>query len=406
MLKQGAAMMAAHIVQLVLGLASAAVLARVFLPADLGAYLLAISVFTMGSFAALPGMSTALLRGVLKGNERAVGSVMIRSVATSTVVGIVLVGVGSSGAVSGDGRTIWGALFAAGLMLPLSAFDKYDVVLQGRRNFYASRALLVAGAALNAVIVPIVAALTASVASTLVAFAACDALKKAAGWWVVLRTGLTGRDAEFTSELIRQGWQQSAYEAVSPISSQLDRVVLGTIAPSTLAVYHIGAQLPRHVKDNAKAIMSVPIAHWSAMETKSNLAEISRHGGKVMLAGIALSLLVCMAAPWLLPTVFGKQYRDSVPVAMALSATIALRLLGSVYWAVDQMQNVGKAYGKNVVATKVVYIIMLVFLIPRFGIAGAVGSIIVFDVFQFALGYAYFSRERRIHFETRPPART
>jgi O-antigen/teichoic acid export membrane protein len=106
--------------------------------------------------------------------------------------------------------------------------------------------------------------------------------------------------------------------------------------------------------------------------------------------------VVCTLAPLVIPLLFGESYSAAVPVALALSTvTIGLKLLGNIYWSLDQYQNRGDRchYGMNVIVTKAVYIVLLVGLLPFLGMAGAVVAILVFDVLQFLFGYRFYRHE-------------
>ncbi len=387
-------MMAAHIMQVMIGLAASIILARIFTRQELGAYLMAGSFFAMGGFAALPGMSTALMRGVLKGNESAARPILARSLACTVLAGGAFVIAGYALKFFGVSLITANAFMAAGLALPISTFDKYDIVLQGRRQFYASRIILLLGSISSFIMIALTAYFTRSVGAAFFMFALSSAIRNAIGWWVVLRGGLKAGDEVNTGELLKQGWQQTGYEAVNPVIGQMDRVILGSIDPALLAVYHVGAQVPRQVKDNAKAILSVPLAHWSALNKLDNIERLSRHGWKIMMSGALLSLSICAVAPFAIPLLYGDAYSASIIVAIVLSLPIGMRLLGNMYWSVDQYQNKGRAYGMNVIISKSIYMICLLILVPYFDITGAMVSLLLFDAVQFLLGYSFYRKER------------
>ena len=392
MFNDSAKMMAANITQSLLGVLTLAVLARIFTLSDMGVYLLILSLYLSGRFSSLPGMNSAIHRGVVKGNEEVIIPAMIRSLLCSLGAGVAAVIAGYILRSYGDLETTGEAIFLAGLMLPLGSLEKFDHVLKARKKFTQSAGLLASGAMLKAILVTIVAFYSNSVELTILAYALSIVIKCIVGWILVfVASGHRGTELS-TSALLRQGWEQTGFQFLNPIMSQLDKVILGTMDPVMLAVYHIGAQIPNVVKGNIKALISVQLVHLSGGSKKGNIEALRQNGRKIILLGFIITIFLASASPIIVPLLFGEEYKDAIYIAIAISTTIGIKTLAIFYWSIDLYQDNGRKYGINAIASKIFYVGCLFMLTYFFGMWGVVGAVVLLDLYQFISGLFYFKR--------------
>ncbi|MEZ4753489.1 MAG: hypothetical protein R3A13_04155 [Bdellovibrionota bacterium] len=394
MFADGAGMAIAQILTIIIGVITSVVLARNLALEDLGYYVLANSYLALGSFFTLPGMSVAMTKGMVKGYDNICKPAMLRSFLCALAGGVIMVLVGLVVART-EGNSQQGSMISwAAVMLPITVFNNYDVVLQAKRKFILSRSLAVVFAILGMLIIGLTAYLSKDLQTTLTAMLFTMLLKVIGGWWLTIALmSNSQKDTLVQQQLLSQGWEQSFIQFLNPIVGQLDRIMLGILNPNLVAIYHVGSIFPRQLKDNAKFLFSVPILHWSALDRESNVERVKKHGAMILKIGALLTLLICVTTPWLIPLFYGPMYAPAVLIAILLSLTIGFRLLGNMIWSIDLYQDNGRRYGKNVIITKLVYVLLIITLTPFINIYGVVVSLLIFDLLQFGMGVRYF----RVH---------
>ena len=186
--------------------------------------------------------------------------------------------------------------------------------------------------------------------------------------------------------LIRQLWSEAwAFGLVSvlyPIFFQISTVLLKYLTNDTQAgLYGIAMFV-------LTAIYLIPITiyqkfllaklHRWAAHDKRKFWRVYRMGTIGMLAlGLAIGIMLAVAAPWAVPIVFGVKYGPVVKILMLLAPCIPLRYLyvamGSVLQTADHTRYRVYAMGS---AACVVIALNLV-LIPRFKALGAAGATVI-----------------------------
>jgi len=394
LLKSGSSVAAANIIQSLLGIVMLAFLAQVLSMENLGKFLLIISLYSAGRFTILPGMTSVLMKGVVKNNEGIIYPALKRSMISAVVASAAFIVVGFSFQYFDVYPSISYSLIIASLMLPIASLEKFDVILRGRKNFNQSVSIILFGAILRMVLVAGAAELTRSVEWTILAYGVSNLLKCIVGWHFVNKWSGDKGNEVFTSSLIKQGWEQTGFLTLNSVVLQLDKIILGLIDPVSLAVYHIGAQIPNAIKGNVKALLSVPLVHWSSLSKKENIRELVKYGYVIILFGLCITFLVVVIVPFLIPLMFGEQYKASIYIAIALSLTIGIKSLAVCYWSINLYQENGRSYGANVLISKTFYVLLLLALTPVYGIWGAVISVLSLDVFLFISSLRFFIKKK------------
>ncbi len=374
MARDGAGMFLAQIGTIGIGMISGIIMARCFSLADMGRYQLIMSYVAVGRIAALPGMNIILNKGALKGYDRICAPAIFRSVLVSSLTGLVLL--------SGGGLAFWHSpqaklgltLLVVGAFQLLSGFEKFDSILQGKKEFILSRQIVLGSAVFSLMTVGSAAYFTRRLSYVIAASFGVRVFTLAVGWGLTLpKLQKSERDPLFEQDLLRQGWRQTALSVFNLLLRQVDRLILGTIDPALLAVYHIGSVFPNQIKNNAKSLLVVPVNYWGSMSKHSNLRRIRQHGLTILGSGLGLTLAIWLLAPWVLPLLYGPNYQAAVPIARWLSLPIGLNFLALMVFSLDLYQNQGRFYTLARVVRQSVYVILLVALAPLPGWTPQIG---------------------------------
>lgn len=180
------------------------------------------------------------------------------------------------------------------------------------------------------------------------------------------------------SVLYRYGAKVSAAAVPRLLNVRLDQLVLSVspaIAVSELGVYAVAATLSWLALPAAAAFGSVafPAVASSTGETRTRRIERLSLVGSASAAAAAL-VVVCVAAPFVVPRLFGDDFDGAVECLWLLApGTVFLAVNGVL---ADVLQGRGRplstSFGEGVAA--LVTVALLLLLTPRFGIRGAAAA--------------------------------
>lgn len=198
-------------------------------------------------------------------------------------------------------------------------------------------------------------------------------------------------------QLWSQAWAYGLTAVLYPIFFQISTVLLkyldgnveagifGIALAVMTAIYLIPATLYQ------KFLLS-KLHRW-AVHDKAKFWLVYRHGNLAMLvSGVALAAGVVLAAPWVVPLVFGEKYRAVVPVLLVLAVCIPIRFLstgvGSALLNEQHMRYRVFAMGFSAA----VVIVLNLALIPAHHELGAAAATVVGEAVLLLIMYAGVQR--------------
>lgn len=184
------------------------------------------------------------------------------------------------------------------------------------------------------------------------------------------------------AELWSQAWAYGVTAALYPIFFQISTVLLKYLAGNDQAgLYGVGLAV-------MTAIYLIPatiyqkfllskLHRWAAHD-RPKFAYVWRRGNQAMLAlGLLVGAALAGSAPWLVPMVFGDEFRPVAGILMILAICVPVRFLST---AIGAALLTGTHMRYRVYATvlaTVAVIALDVVLIPRFGTTGAAWATVV-----------------------------
>lgn len=378
-------------VAILLGLISLAILARVFDAKDFGHYQLVFAYLAVGRMTALPGMTQAVSKGVIKGHDYFFLLAVRKSFYWSLLGATLFSCVGLFRLVNGGESVLNWMLVISGVFLPGYALEKWDVVLISKRKFKESRQISVFNSAISLLVISLVAYLTRDIIAVFTVTCVMQVVSNLIGILAARRViEEIVPDPVVEGELFRFGWKMTGFTAFGLVVGKIDRLVLGTLDPVMLAVYHIGARVPELIKSNVKAFLSIPVMHWGALDRRDNILRLARSWWIFLVMGALVSAGIWGLAPWFVTALFGEQYGQAVIVTRLLSLTIGLALVKYMVGNLDLLQNDGKAYRRLTLLSQVLYVPLLLFLVHHHKILGVVYAILIVELLTFMAFLAYF----------------
>jgi O-antigen/teichoic acid export membrane protein len=180
--------------------------------------------------------------------------------------------------------------------------------------------------------------------------------------------------ANLIRPLGKYGLSQLAAVTPATVNTYLDQLILSQLVPPTeLGRYAIAVSITLAPLPLVSAIGNVAFPRLAASRTITASSRRLQLAAVAVSAGAASLILLPVAAIafWLVPEVFGVAYRGAVPLVWLLTpAGIFLscgQVVGDLLRGLNRPQLVATAQGLAAVLT----VILLVTLLPRFGVAAA-----------------------------------
>lgn len=183
-------------------------------------------------------------------------------------------------------------------------------------------------------------------------------------------------------ELWSEAWAYGVVSALYPVFFQVSTVLLKYLTGDTqaglygIAIFVLSAIYLIPITIYQKFLLA-KLHRWAAHD-QPKFWRVYRLGTIGMLAlGLSIGIVLAATAPWLVPIVFGAEYRPVVTILMVLSPCIPLRYLyvamGSVLQTADHTRY--RVYAMALAAGVVIALDLL--LIPPFKALGAAGATVV-----------------------------
>ncbi len=187
------------------------------------------------------------------------------------------------------------------------------------------------------------------------------------------------------------GKHLSLMSIVGNVSSQIDKIILWHfLGPVPLAVYSLAMMMPDKIKDLLKILGALAMPKLVVKPINELKGVMSKKTFQLFILAIPIMVLYILVAPYLFKWFF-PQYTGAV-VYSQIYALILLffpRVLsGSVLSA---KQKTKELYIGSLVLTPIYWVLLLV-LIPFFGLWGAIVSFLILEAITFVLQYWQFKR--------------
>ena len=352
-----------------------------------GGYRYILSIVTILSIFALPGMDTALIRAVARGFER------MLFLCTKTKFKWALIGSGISLGISGwyffHQNFILGISFLiAAVFLPfITTFNIFLAFWQGKKKFDVQSKYLILMNLLAALVLIPVIFLTNNLILIIFAFFLSQTFFKA------IFFGLTVKEAkrkETEKETLSYGKHLTLMQSVAIFGNQIDKVIIWQfLGPVSVAIYSF-AQLPILRLQDLIPIFPLALPKLSEKDIKKIKGALLKKFFKIFLVSVPLGAFLILISPLIYKILF-PQYLESIPYFRVLSLTLILApfsLLGASLVAEMKKRELYIIQ----FAPPFLQIILFLALIPFYQIWGIIFAILISHIFGSSLIFYFFKK--------------
>lgn len=356
--------------------------------ATYGTYQYVLSIAAILTVATLPGMNTALTQAVAHGNEGVFYEMTRVRIRWGLIGGLLSLIVGTYYFVIGDAQLTLAFLIVASFIPFMDSLTLWSAVFFGRKDFKHSSIFSTLFGLLQVSSILLALSLTTDVTIIIAVYFIST---------TVIRMSLTlifhffyTPNSEVSENYISYGKHLSLMAVLGAISSEADKVLLWHfLGPSALATYTFALGPVVYVQSCFRSLESLAFPKLA-----STHARILRKTLPTKLIRLFIVIVPCVVVYVMLaPTLYGiffPQYIGSATFSQALSLLLLFlpqKLLGATLRAKSQKKAL------YIVATvnPLVRIVLLVFLVPAYGIWGAVFAVII-PAFLNLLAMSHFFR--------------
>ena len=358
----------------IIGIGTALILALAYahiLPKEVyGTYKYILALFGMLAVFSLPGMDSAAQKWIAAGKEGVFWPTFRKRVEWSGVSVLAGLGIGLYYLVNGNEVLAYSFLITAPLLLVLEPFSHFSALLIGRQQYqrysYYSAALQLATASVILVTIFLTQNVVIIIASYFLSFVLARGIVL---WLVVLRNPPIG---EHEDEVIRYGTHFSIINILGVGSGQLDAILLfHYLGPIALAVYSFGQAASDQARKIFKIVTSVmAFPKFSALDTERLKRELPHKILVAHLVTVPLALALIAIIPPFYHLLF-PAYVESIPYAQVMAGLLAFSPVRMISTAINAKGSIKDIYAINLTAS-LMQIVLLIFLVPLYGIWGAV----------------------------------
>lgn len=348
-------------------------------PETYGTYKYLLSVAGIFAIFSLPGMGTALTRAVAKGKEGVIHATTRSRVLHSLVGSVIALGGSGYYFLNGNIELSLAFLIIATTLPFVDAFTGYVVYFIGKRRFdlqtkYHFIAQL-------ATIPPLIATIyfTNNLALILLAYFLPLIAIRAIFYWHVARTIPVQATTEEEKEVCAYGKHLTAMQILGTVAMQIDKILIWKFfGPVQVAMYTFALAIPEQTKGPLKGVGELAFPKFAAQtieQIQGNMPSLWRKIGLYALTLLGISLMYILAAPFIFQ-IFFPQYMESVLYSQIFALSIITNV-GSIPMAILSSQK--RTSAQYIIATSqpVIAVALLVFLVPLYGIMGAIIALIV-----------------------------
>lgn len=352
-----------------------------------GGYNYILSMVGIIALLAFPGIDTALIRAVAKGQEKTFFTASKGKLLWAGLSSLVFFGISSWYFLHQDIKLGLSFLLVAALFPLLDVFPLYLAYWNGKSNFYLqSKYSIISRLFTAAVLIPVVI-YSRDLVTIIFVYLFSNVLIDGILFWSVCKKV---KDTPVDENVISTGKHLTFNRAIPLLASHIDKVIIWQVlGPVSLAIYAF-AQLPVQRLYDLMPIYHLALPKLSTKEPESTKRSLGKKVYQLLFLTVPFYILLFILAPHLYHFVF-PAYEDAVPFFQVLALTFIL-----TPFLLFETALVAAAAKKLLYIVRSVYIaslcILLVVLTPLYGLWGAVFAILISKILDSALLFFAFRR--------------
>lgn len=370
------------------GMVLAGVLTRLFTKAQLGEYDLILSLASVYTVFALPGLNQLVVQSAARGNDGSL-SESFRASTKGMVLGLPILAAGSYYYFVTNQHTIGLGLFMLGLLSVVRyPFRMYEPFLMGKKEFATLSIYAIISSVIFSLALVSTVIFTRSVLATIVVYGLVFILLDGLFY---RRTTLLVRNNRIDVGQIVYGLYLTLLSTVQLVGGRVDKILLATFFSTTeLGVYYVVTIIPASLQRLFQSLIDVTFPKIAPLSPTSHGEVIRHHTWKLVLFAMLTSGGVVAAAPFVIPLLFTSAYKEAVRYAQleALSFILFPVNLFLANFLTAQRRTTSQFFVSTL--PSIVKMVLAAALIPFFGILAVIaanfaGRVVALTVTLYAL---------------------
>ena len=341
-----------------------------------GQYKFALSVFSLLSILALPGMAQAITQSVAKGYSWSVIRGTKTKIKWSLLAWPALAGIAVYFISFKGDRIGWAVLIGISLFSLAHGFDN-NAFFTGQKRFKANGIIFMCQRLIAVAMVSGSIFLFGDIVAVVTAYLLSHAILNLAIFTRITRE-IRGEPDQVDSGLIKYGKQLTATTILMKVAKSLDHLFIASfLGFQAVAVFAIAQAVPNAAKGSFKQISSLTLPKFTAAKTADMYKKLRFKLLQLLAIGGIATVALMIALPFFIPAVYSAKYAHSVLPAEILAISVILSPLSEVLLsALTSHKRVRELYYLRTLVP-VTRIALLVLLIPFLGVTGAALSIVL-----------------------------
>jgi len=264
--------------------------------------------------------------------------------------------------------------------------DRWNMVFMGLGEFGRARSYEVAGKLLSIILAGLAAWISKNPAVVLVCMFAVyllynPLLMLKSLTMVDPSNGKPEQDRKYRSYANRL----TLYSVLPNIAKHIDKILIATFLDfHSVSVYYIATVVPVYFQSSLKAAIVVPVQNWVSLGRFQALQKFTRYQWAVLGLSIITAGFLYLLMPFFIG-LFGDEYLPSVKFAQVLCISIVVYPYTTLLLTMLKYLGEERFTGRALNAYSVAKSLILLIIVPYFGIFGVVLGQVMLDVCWFCV---------------------
>ena len=381
---------------------TSAIIVRYISVYDYGRYVLLAAVARYFTVLTLPGMNIVIRKSILKDNNK-IYFLILKKIFSIVIIGssilitiIYLFNFLNINNITFLNKVDWWIISMGIIILIPESLIRYEIYFNSKRMYSKAKYLKTSFSAMNFIFLSFSVILfqslsiliyTKLIVSVVISFIS--------NYYVFLDQKQFDNinSKEISKDFIQEGYKYNKLEIVGLIS-RLDRLIIGTIDPSLLALYHVASRFPELIKDNIKLFIYPIMNSWGKLKKDLHLTNLKKYFLHSIFIGLVTAIISFILSYVFIPIVFGENYIKSIHFALLLAIPFIALFSIMIVLDFDTVQLKGKFYRVVNIINILLYAILVLVLVPYYNIYGIIIATYISTIFRFLAVLQYLFKNR------------
>ncbi len=359
--------------------------------ATFGEYKYIFSIFGLLALATLPGMGTSVVKAIAQGFDGTASAAFKTKIRWGMLGSLGALAVALYYFIQGNERLAEAFLISAIFLPFVDTLGIFTTILNGKKFFRLSAAYEITVQAISIAVIIATLFYTKNLLLILLSYFLAYTITRFIALRLAIHRHTTNKKVDGSA--IGYGKHLSAMEVLGTIAETAESMLLWQfLGPAALAVYSFAKAIPLNMSTALKRIVPLSLPKFAQRDIAS-IKKTLLHRMLVMFAGLAVIVLVYIVAAPYIYKIFFPQYIEAIFYSQLYVLTLLLfpkKILGTILNAHGYI----KALYINSIAIPIIKLILLVILVPTFGILGAIFSELTTQLFSLILLATLFVRAK------------